>query len=134
MKTTIYWVYNGHREAFLQALSQTHAVTQDDEIKPEYGAALYLLTGLKNAWPRLKPYVTLMVIDYEGMLSCESLNTEEQLIINLSQNLIYSGPYFNFTPINLVYLLNDEMWELVMNGLALRRGTVTWTMRDIADD
>lgn len=133
MKTTTLWVYEGHQMAMQQALPLTHAVRPDGKLDREYGASLYLLTGLEYAWPRLQRCVTDSGIDHREMLFCENLSTGEQLIVKLSGNLFNGDASFKFTPADLIGFLDDAMWTLVLNALAIRRGTVTLTEREIMD-
>ncbi len=135
--TPIHWVYDGHREAFQQALSQlsqTHAVKPNGKINAEYGTALYLLTGLEYAWPRLQPYVTDDGIDYQKMVNHVALSSGEELIVGLSSNLFNGGTYVDATPLDLVGFLDNDTWQMVLVAFALRRGTLTLTMHNIADD
>ncbi len=134
MKTTIHWAYDGHREAFQEALSQICAVNQDGKLNREYGTALYLLTGLEDAWPQLSQYVTLGGIDHAKMLRRAALSTGEKLIVGLSGNLFNSHTYVKFTPVDLIDYLDSDTWKMVLVAFAIRRGTLTLTLRDIADD
>jgi len=134
MKTTIHWAYDGHREEFQLALSQTRAVYPNGKINPEYGTALYLLTGLEGTWPRLSQYVTMDGIDHCKMVKRVVLSSGEKLIVGLAGNLFNGDMCVKLTPLDLVGRLDRDTWEMVLTAFDLRRGTFTLTMRDIADD
>ncbi len=121
------WMYDGHREAMKQAVAETWAVNKTRSLSREYAAALYLLTGMESAWPRLKQYANRDGIDHYRMLD-EPLSYAEQLIVGLSGNLFNGGTYVDFAPIEFIDHLDDELLELAINGIKLRRGKPTMAM------
>jgi len=127
METKMKWMYDGHREAMKQAVTETRAINKAKELSREYAAALYLLTGMEFVWPRLKQYVNRDGIDHEGMLD-EPLSCGERLIVGLAGNLFNGGIYIDFAPIDLINHLDDSMLELAINGIALRRSNPTIAM------
>ncbi len=123
MKTTIYWAYDGHREAMKRAVMRTNPITWKGNIDRQFASALYLLTGLPDAWERLKPHIKPGgTIDHHGMLDQESLTHEERFIVALSWNLFNEGNYyFKITPVDLA-TLDDAMMNLALSGIVLRHG------------
>ncbi len=121
METKIKWMYDGHREAMKQAVSQTPAISNAGILlRSNYAAALYLLTGIESVWPRIEKYVSRDGIDHAGMLD-EPLSYGEQLIVGLSGNLFNDRTYINFSPVDLVGYLDDDMFDLAMGGIILCR-------------
>lgn len=127
METKMKWMYDGHREAMKQAAAGTRAINRAGVLSREYAAALYLLTGMEYAWPRLKQYANRDGIDHDGMLD-EPLSRGEKLIVGLAGNLFNGCIYVDFAPIDLIDHLDDDMLELAINGIALRRGRPTEAM------
>ncbi len=127
MKTKMKWMYNGHQEAMKQAAMVTPAINRTGSLRREYAAALYLLTGMEYVWPRIEQYADMDGIDYKGILN-EPLSTGERLIVGLSGNLLYRRTDIDFTPIDLIDILDDTMLELAINGIALRRWNLTVAM------
>ncbi len=128
MDTQIKWMYDGHREAMKGAaeLMGARAIRSNGTLDREYATALYLLTGMEDVWPRIEKYVK-SGIDHEGMLG-EALSGGERLIVALSGNLFNEGVYIDFTPVDLIDRLDDDMFELAINGIILRRGNPTLAM------
>ncbi len=134
MKTKIKWMYAGHREAMKRAVSQTRAINKAGNLRRNYAAALYLLTGIENVWSQVAQYVNRYGINYnEGILK-ESFSSGEWFIIALSENLFNGDCCIDFTPIELIDYLNDAMFELAINGIILRRGNPTLAMLEYAPE
>ncbi len=127
METKIKWMYDGHREAMKQAVSQTRAINKAGNLDREYAAALYLLTGMEDVWFRIEKYVNMDGIDYEEILY-RPLSIGERIVVELSMNLFSGSICIKFTPIDLVGCLDDYMFELAINGIILRRGRSTVAM------
>ncbi len=123
MKNAANWMYDGHQEAMEQAVKKTPAIKKG-VLSKEYAASLYLLTGLESAWSVLQKYVNRDGIDHKGMLD-EPLSEGERLIVGLAGNLFNGGIYIDFTPIDLIDSLDGAMLVMAINGILLRRGTLT---------
>jgi len=129
METKIKWMYDGHREAMREAIARTHAINARGNLRRDYAASLYLLTGMETVWPRIEKYAWWDDIDYEGMLN-EPLSHGERLVVRLSRSLLKGSTRVDFTPIDLISDLDDDMFELAINGIILRRGRPTLEMLD----
>ncbi len=134
METKIKWMYDGRREAMKQAISQTRAIDRAGNLRRDYAAALYLLTGMESVWPQVAQYVNRYGIAYNGGILKKSFSGGEWLIIALSENLFGEYCCIDCTPADLADLLNDAMFELAMNGIILRRGTPTLDMLEDAPE
>ncbi len=132
MKTTIPWMYDGHREAMKEAILQTPAVDSTGNLNWKYASALYLLTGLEDEWQQLQPYVTQNGIAYAEMQRHGLLSYTEWLIVGLSEYL-FCGSSCVCLSLRDFIDLDNTMWDLALNGIALWRGTVTLTEREIMD-
>lgn len=131
MKTTIPWLYDGHREAMKEAILRIHAVNQSGDLSREYASALYLLTGLKDAWKRLQQYVYADSgeIDHDVMINLFSLRFAERNIISLSWDLFdHGGNRITASPAFLATQLDDTMLHLALNGILIRHNTITLAM------
>ncbi len=124
MQTMMKWMYDGHQEAMKQAVAQTPAINRAGSLRRNYAAALYLLTGMEYVWPRIEKYANRTGIDYKGILN-EPLSNGEQIIVELSWNLCDWYSHINFTPIDLIGGLDDDMFELAINGIILRKSNST---------
>ncbi len=127
MENKMKWMYDGHREAMKQAVAATPAISEAGNLRGAYAAALYLLTGMESVWPWLKQYANMDGIDFKGMLN-EPISSGERLIVGLSGNLLYRRTDISFTPIDLIDILDDTMFELAINGIILRQGRPTMAM------
>lgn len=127
MEARMNWVYDGHRETMKRAVSETPAIDRAGRLSREYAAALYLLTGMEYVWPRLKQYADRDGIDHHSMLD-EPLSRGERIIVGLAGNLFNGGSYVDFVPLDLIDHLDGAMFELALNGIALRRGNPTTAM------
>lgn len=117
----MYFLSEHHLENFREAIGLIpDAVSADDQrINSYYGASLFLLAGLEEAWPRLRRFCA-GYIDCTSILEELSLSTGEQLVVRLAGNL-YNGGFWSYTPADLVSFLDDRCFHLCLSALAIRR-------------
>ncbi len=132
MENKIKWMYDEHPEAMKQVVMKTPAI-KDGFLSRAYGSALYLLTGMESVWSRLKKYVNEDGINFKGMLA-EPLSRGELLIVKLAENLSDGGTFVDFTPIDFISNLDDDMLKLAINGIIFRRENPTVAMLKMDDE
>ncbi len=117
------WIYDGHKEALRAAIQRTQSMDKAGRISREYGAALYILTGMEYTWPRLKKHTGSHSIDCAGMLEM-GLSRGEALVVGLAGNLFNGRTYVEFAPVDLADHLDNAMYRLVLEGMRLRRADI----------
>lgn len=120
MKENMRWIHSNHEAWFRAALENAQGYTKEGEIDLEYGTALYILTGMSSAWSRLERFLNRMDIDFPGMMSA-GLSSGETLMVALAWNLFNANDHPMLSPVDLVTRVDDGMFELVVNGLYLRK-------------
>lgn len=119
------FIYMEHAARMREAVETVGAAEPDGRLNREYAATLYLLTGMEFTWPRLKKYTGRRSIDCEAMIENLRLSRGEELIVALAGNLFNGRTYSSFQPIDLIDRLDNNMLELAINGIALRRSDTT---------
>ena len=111
---------NKHAQQWEEAVSAAGAVRDDGTIKGDFGASLYILTGLPGVYSRAQQHIHPGYIDFEPMLNA-GLSTGEHILVALAANL-YNGSYFDrFTPIDIVSYCDADGVELATQALRLRK-------------
>ena len=111
---------NDHAQRWAAAIQTAGAVRDDDTVKGDFGASLYILTGLPSVYSRIWPHIHCGYIDFEPMLNA-GLSTGEHILVALAGNL-YNGSYFDrFTPIDIVSYCDADGVELATQALRLRK-------------
>jgi hypothetical protein len=115
----MFFIDDEHMDRLLAALQKTGAIKPDGRIDSYYGASLYLLTGLKYAWPRLQKYVCSGYIDFKPMLQ-SGLSSGEAIIVRMAGNFYNGGFWDGTTPFDIVSTLDEEHRELALTAMILR--------------
>lgn len=113
-------VDKGHAERLESALHMAGAIRDNGTVNTDFGASLYILTGLPSVYSRIWPHIHCGYIDFEPMLNA-GLSTGEHILVALAGNL-YNGSYFDrFTPIDIVSYCDADGVELATQALRLRK-------------
>lgn len=109
-----------HAERFGAAVRAAGAVRDDDTIKADFGASLFILTGLPDVYERVEQHVRHGYIEFEQML-CMGLSTGESVLVSLAGNLYNDAFFDGYTPLDIVTYCDVEGVELAARALALRK-------------
>ena len=113
-------VDKGHAERLESALHMAGAIRDNGTVNTDFGASLYILTGLPSVYSRIWPHIHCGYIDFEPMRNA-GLSTGEHILVALAGNL-YNGSYFDrFTPIDIVSYCDADGVELATQALRLRK-------------
>nr|DAL85280.1 MAG TPA: Protein of unknown function (DUF2538) [Caudoviricetes sp.] len=127
----MFYIDDGHRARFEDALRASGALKTDGKISAYYGASLYLLTGLTGAWPRLSQYVELGCIDFPEILDNVVLSSGERLIVQLAGNF-YNGGFWEASPLDLVGELDVESFALCLEALRARKTGLVYCSGEVS--
>lgn len=114
------FINSDHAERFGAAIQTAGAVRGDDTIKGDFGASLFILTGLPYVYRRVKQHVHPSYIDFEPMLHM-GLSTGETILVALAGNLYNGGFFDRFTPQDIVNHCDTDGVLLAARGLSLRK-------------
>ncbi|WP_295761211.1 hypothetical protein [uncultured Oscillibacter sp.] len=109
-----------HAERFAAAIQTAGAVRDDDTIKGDYGASLYILTGLPGVYSRAQQHIHHGYIDFEPMLNM-GLSTGETILVALAGNLYNGGFFDRYTPEDIVSYCDTDGVLLAARALTLRK-------------
>lgn len=121
-----------HKSDYIDALEITGAVGPDNGISSYFGASLYLLTGLRGAWSRLKRYIGCSFIDHGAALDDLRLSRGEVLIVRLAGNL-YNGGFWEDSPWDLISELDAETFGLSLEALRLRKCRLLYNGEEVIE-
>ena len=109
-----------HAERFGAAIQTAGAVRDDDTIKGDFGASLFILTGLPSVYKRVEKHVHHSYIDFEPMLHM-GLSTGETILVALAGNLYNGGFFDRYTPQDIVSYCDTDGVLLAARALTLRK-------------
>lgn len=109
-----------HAQRWNEAVGTTGAIRDDGSINADFGASLYILTGLPSVYNRIWPHIHCGYIDFEPILDA-GLSTGERILVALAGNLYNGGFFDRFTPIDLVSLCDADGVVLATRALLLRK-------------
>lgn len=109
-----------HAERFAAAIQTAEAVRDDDTIKGDYGASLYILTGLPSVYSRARQHIHHGYIDFEPMLNM-GLSTGETILVALAGNLYNGGFFDRYTPEDIVSYCDTDGVLLAARALTIRK-------------
>lgn len=114
------FIDSDHAERFGAAIETAGAVRDDDTIKGDFGASLYILTGLPSVYKRVEQHVHHSYIDFEPMLHM-GLSTGETILVSLAGNLYNGGFFDRYTPQDIVSYCDTDGVLLAARALTLRK-------------
>lgn len=114
---------SSHAERFAQAVQIAKAVRGDGSIKGDFGASLYILTGLPSAYGRLEQHVHPGYIDFEPMFNM-GLSSGETILVALAGSFYGGGSasfFDRYTPLDIVSYCDTDGVKLAAQALLLRK-------------
>lgn len=109
-----------HAEQWAEAIDRAGAHRDDDTVNSDFGASLFIITGIPGLYERVKQHIHKNWIDFEPML-CMGLSTGESVLVALAGNLYNSGFFDRYTPSDIVSHCDVGMTELAARALLLRK-------------
>lgn len=108
-----------HAEQWAQAIDRAGAHRDDDTVKSDFGASLFIITGIPFFYERFKHHIHTGCIDFEAILK-NGLSTGEVILVSLAGNLYNGGFFDRYTPNDIVNYCDAEMTELAVKAIWLR--------------
>ena len=113
-------VDKGHAERLESALHMAGAIRDNGTVNTDFGASLYILTGLPSVYSRIWPHIHCGYIDFEPMFHM-GLSAGETVLVALAGNLYNGGFFGGYTPQDIVSYCDTDGVELAARALALRK-------------
>ena len=111
---------SGHAQRWTEAIRTAGAVRNDGSVNTDFGASLYILTGLPSVYDRVQQHVHQGWLDFEPMLNA-GLSTGENVLVALAGNL-YNGRFFGgYTPQDIVCYCDTDGVKLATQAILLRK-------------
>jgi len=109
-----------HAERFKSALHTAGAINGDGAVKGDFGASLFLLTGLPDVYGWVEQHIHYGWLNFDPMLALP-LSSGERILVALAGNL-YNGRFFEgYPPLDVVGAGDNEAVELALKSIWLRR-------------
>ena len=109
-----------HAQRWNEAVGTAGAIRDNGTVNADFGASLYILTGLPSVYSRIWPHIHCGYIDFEPMLNA-GLSTGEHILVALAGNLYNGGFFGGYTPQDIVSYCDTDGVELAARALALRK-------------
>lgn len=109
-----------HAERFRDALHTAGAINGDGAVKGDFGASLFLLTGLPDVYGRVEQHIHYGWLNFDPMLALP-LSSGERILVSLAGNL-YNGRCFEgYTPMDIVGCCDKASVELALSAIWMRK-------------
>lgn len=112
-----------HAEKWAEAISRADAHRDDDTVKSDYAASLFIITGVPGLYDRVKEHIHGGWIDFDAMLDMW-LSGGERVLVALAGNFYNGGFFEDYTPFDIVKQCDAGATELAARALWLRKQTV----------
>lgn len=109
-----------HAEQWAEAVDRAGAFRDDDTVNSDFGASLFIITGIPGLYQRVRQHIHNNWIDFEAMLNM-GLSTGENILVSLSGNFYNGGFFDRYTPADIVSHCDAGMTELAAKALWLRK-------------
>ena len=109
-----------HAERFGAAIQTAGAVRDDDTIRADFGASLFILTGLPSVYNRVKQHIHHGYIEFLPMFHM-GLSTGEAILVELAGNFYNGGFFDHYTPLDIVNYCDTDGVLLAVRALGLRK-------------
>ena len=110
----------GHAERLESALHAAGAIRDNGTVNVDFGASLYILTGLPSVYDRAQQHIHPGYIDFEPMFHM-GLSSGETVLVALAGNLYNGGFFGGYTPQDIVSYCDTDGVALAARALALRK-------------
>ena len=111
---------NDHAQRWNEAVSTAGAIRDDGTIKGDFGASLYILTGLPSVYDRAQQHIHSGYIDFEPMFHM-GLSSGETVLVALAGNIYNGGVFGGYTPQDIVSYCDEDGVALAARALTLRK-------------
>ena len=116
---------SSHAERLESALHMAGAIRDNGTVNTDFGASLYILTGLPGVYDRAQQHIHHGWLDFGPMLRM-ALSGGEKILVELAGNL-YNGSFFiGYTPEDIVSQCDSDMVELAVTAIWLRKQRGLW--------
>lgn len=117
-----------HAKRWADAVDRAGALRDDNIVKADFAASLYILTALPGMYQRVKQHIHKSWIDFDPMLTELGLSGGERILVALAGNL-YNGRYFHgYTPLDIVGNCDIETVHVAVNAILMRKQRVNINM------
>ena len=114
---------NDHAQRFAAAIQTAGAVKDGGAVNPDFGASLYILTGLPSVYDRAQQHIHPGYIDFEPMFHM-GLSSGETVLVALAGNLYNGGFFGGYTPQDIVSYCDEEGVTLATKAILLRKAAL----------
>lgn len=114
------FIDSAHAHRFEVALKTAGAIRSDGAVKVDFGASLYILTGITSAYDRIEQHIHPGYIDFEAILHM-GLSRGETILAALAGNLYNGGFFDRYTPLDIVSHCDPDGVALATQALAIRK-------------
>ena len=111
---------NKHAQQWEEAFHAAGAIRDNGTVNVDFGASLYILTGLPGVYSRAQQHIHPGYIDFEPMFHM-GLSAGETVLVALAGNLYNGGFFGGYTPQDIVSYCDTDGVELAARALALRK-------------
>ena len=109
-----------HAQRWNEAVGTAGAIRDDGSVNADFGASLYILTGITSAYSRIWPHIHCGYIDFELILN-SGLSAGETILVALAGNLYNGGFFDRYTPEDIVSFCDIDGVALAAKALCLRK-------------
>lgn len=109
-----------HAQRWNEAVGTAGAIRDNGTVNADFGASLYILTGLPGVYSRAQQHIHPGYIDFEPMFHM-GLSAGETVLVALAGNLYNGGFFGGYTPQDIVSYCDTDGVELAARALALRK-------------
>lgn len=108
-----------HAKKWKEAIIYAGAVGADGTVDADFGASLYIITGIPSLYERVKRHIRGGYIDFDKILNA-GLSSGERTLVALAGNL-YNGGFSELcSPHKIVSSCDKNMVELAAGAILLR--------------
>ena len=112
-----------HAEKWADAVQRTGSLMEDDNVKGDFAASLFIITGIPWLYGRVMKHLHDGWIDFEPMLSM-GLSSGEKTLVSLAGNLYNGGFFEDLSPYDIVAYCDSQMVKLAAAAIQMRARSV----------
>lgn len=119
----MYFINEDHDMRWAEAIDRAGALRDDDTVKADFAASLFLLTALPDVYSRVAQHIHPGWLDIDPMLDM-GLSGGERTIVALAGNLYNGGFFGDYTPLDIIANCDEEIVQAAANALLMRKQRV----------
>ena len=108
-----------HKKRWKEAVQSAGGVITDGTIKGDFGASLYILTGMPDVYSMVEKHIHRGYIDFDAMLHM-GLSSGETVLVCLAGNLYNGGFFEGYTPADIIEKCDVESIALAVRAIMIR--------------